>query len=539
MVRSNLGKSTRKGFPVGWRVGLAALALAACTQEEAPMERALAPASPQLASQVPARLAEVRLALPEVERGSRAADRQGVILGLYELGLTDLAGVVPRVGGAPVSLGLTRALTAGAESWEARVDVLAAQPLELAVTLCDEHRYCTEHWGQGGSLEQPAIAVAALLKATARRMGRVPLNGSDVDWETVGSKDAYAVLLAGRSAAVRYGLRDPAPAGTDPRRDPVARAVFIDPELPLAAWMAARRDADEGLGRAARGGFARAAVKRPRSAVLLADEAGAAGLSGEALAAWGLWREVEARAPGDPRFTLAVAAAALDAGEAREAWRRSQALPAWAEGAPEVAALRVRAAEILGDQPDFDALLRDWQWAAPANPEPVEKRIELRVEAGQFSEAARFLDTLAGRGRPQKAGELRVALAAAQGQWAEAEAAADAMGWASVAGRARTRRAEIAGETPDLRWLKGDYHPESRLRSAGSPLAGCDELRAVLPGDPRVRALCAAAWGDEPTRAAEEAQVARALWPDPVPYWGSSAAPGATETGVQAQGPRE
>ena len=61
----------------------------------------------------------------------------------------------------------------------------------------------------------------------------------------------------------------------DEKRDPIARAVYIDPAMPLAWWMVGRFRAARGEWGLAREAFTRAAIDRPQSVAFRADEASA------------------------------------------------------------------------------------------------------------------------------------------------------------------------------------------------------------------------------------------------------------------------
>lgn len=509
------------------------------------VEQIIAPEAPSPVALAPSMIATVSLSLPEVERGGRLADRTGLLLGLLELGLTDLAGVVPSVGDAVVSPGLSGAVRTGAESWTGALAVLSWEPLALRLRLCDDHQYCEDHLVDGGSAEEPAPAVAGLLQAVSARMGRAPSARSAEAWPSTGTGDPYAALLAGRSAAVVYGLREGPPDAVvgDKRADPVRRAVYVDPGLPVASWLGARRDARRGELLDARQGFGRAGVARPGSVVLLADEATVTLLDGKPALAWRLWREVDLRAPGDLRFVLPLATAALEAGEVAEAWSRLIALPAEVEGDPGVAALRVRVAEALGDNPAFDELLSAWQRAVPRDPAPVQRRIQLRLDAGRYQDAESLVDDLARRGRPEQAAQIELALAAALGRWEEAASRAEAQGLG--AGRIRARAALQEGRPVELAGLRDDPSPAAQLLLARAALDEGRSAEAIAlsrqallgaPRDAEAYQLLGEAQGSE--EGADSLARAARLQPQGPPFVpaGPSTAPGETGTGVQAQG---
>ena len=96
-------------------------------------------------------------------------------------------------------------------------------------------------------------------------------------WDAPISRDPYAILLAGRSAATWYGLIPGVPEETvgDKRRDVITRAVLVDPQLGFSQWINARRSLLRGFPQLARGAFARASLAQPHRVLYRADEAAA------------------------------------------------------------------------------------------------------------------------------------------------------------------------------------------------------------------------------------------------------------------------
>ena len=114
--------------------------------------------------------------------------------------------------------------------------------------------------------EAPWDALGTLLQGAAETLGLEASEAQIAAWKQPGSRDAYAELLTGRSAAMYYGilpLPDPIPTGT---AHPALRAVLVDPKQPLAQWIWARwqagtfPDADHSAE-----SLARASLLRPES----------------------------------------------------------------------------------------------------------------------------------------------------------------------------------------------------------------------------------------------------------------------------------
>jgi hypothetical protein len=263
-------------------------------------------------------LVQLTAASPTAEF-SRSLELCGLATGLYELGLNDLPHLVAGEERAGASPGLGRPIRTRAEQWTARLG-LGPQDGALALegVLCDPTGLCRTQT-ETAPREELHAAVARLLVWTAGELRVELLPEVQAAWLLPPSKDPYAVLVAGRAAATLYGTW-PAAEGLalgDRRRDPIDRAVYIDPKQGLSAWVLARRDALRGEVARARAGLSQALEARPWSALLQADDAALADLQGRPEAALDAWAEVVRRAPGDLRYTLPHAAAA-----SRAAWGR-------------------------------------------------------------------------------------------------------------------------------------------------------------------------------------------------------------------------
>lgn len=479
-----------------------------------------------------------------------ARELGGHLMGVLELGLVDLVDVVPRVDGA-VAPGLSEPLLEDAERWRARVGVAPrGDVLSFGLLLCpddpakrppappgDEEPTLDAPDAPGerpacwnleavGLPEAPEAAMAVLLGQAVNVLGQPTADGASRDWGRPQSADAYAVLVTGRAAAVAYGFRPPVEDAHrgDVRRDALARAVFLDPGTSLGWWLVGRRAAALGEGWDAREAFARGLTARPASVGLRAAEASALATLGKWEIADARWEEIEAVSPGDLRFAVPRARAALEAGRPTAARAVLDALGARFQGNRTVAELRVAIADVVGRGEDYDALLVGWQDAAPESTEPVRRRIALRIDDRRYGEAYALTSTLAARGAAREAALLATALAIGLGDLDGAAVHADDADRREVAARIRARAALQA--RPDVvppslaeaadRWallasgeaLLAADRPAEALARANAALAAAPDLPEAL--DLRVRS--ASALG----RTAEaEAARARLRWADP------------------------
>ncbi len=428
-------------------------------------------------------LREVEIA-PAVARDDmpRALELRGLVTGLVELGLTDLPGVLPRVAEAPPSPGLAHPLPLRSERWTLRLQVdQRDEVVMIDATACAPTGRCAELQGQGPGAE---AATARLLHALARQLDRSPVGAADLRWQAPLSKDPYAILLSGRAAAAFYGLRPAAAPGDedDPRKDPIARAVLVDPGVPLSTWVQARDRARRGVDPGA--ALERAMASRPEATALLADAAAAADAARRPARAREAWEQVAERAPRDPRYALPLTRARLAHKDPAAAAAALDALPADVQDLREVIELRVGVADALGPPGADDALLGRWQEAAPDDPVPVRRRVADRAHAGDLAGAFALLDALEARGERELAGRWRVALSLDLAGPAAALAAAEALGDPAVLDRVRARAEggpppPLAEPVARLAWA------EAELR-AGRPAVARAAAEGVISRDPHL-----------------------------------------------------
>jgi thioredoxin-like negative regulator of GroEL len=393
---------------------------------------------------------EVRLAPALVpESAPFREETAGLLTVLVEMGLADLQGVVPLVEGAAASPGLADPVESLGKTWIGALTAFGTDPLQLNLELCAAPETCTVLRGEGPAAE-PWVAVSQVLDGAAQTLARpASLPGAPDEWRRPVSKDPYAVLLAGRAAAVLYGVL-PAPAEEDlgdRRKDPVVRAVYVDPHSAPAAWVLVRRDAERGQYAAAQDAFERALESRPSSLALLADQAAISAMASKPATALDAWLAMSARTPRDLRFRLPLARAHLRNQQTNDASAVLDHLPGWAQDERAVVEMRVAIADAAGDIVAGDALLARWQAAAPDDPEPIRRRIALRVSERQYAAALDLIDELAATGAGEEASRLEMTLSLGVGDLERADRAARALGLDDVARRIEVRRT-VGGADP-------------------------------------------------------------------------------------------
>jgi tetratricopeptide (TPR) repeat protein len=426
----------------------------------------------------------VDITLPPAPGGRRATERVGLALALLELGLTEIPGVVPRMGETPVSLGLQDVLWETAEIWTAGIEI-TVDPWEIQWSLCDEEGECALSRSSAGSPTKPAAAVGEVLDAVATQTGRAPHPDLHQRWvEDLATEDDYTVLVAGRAGASFYGLLPPIPEQDwgNSQRDPVAKARLLDPTLAPIAWLASRRALAGAKDRTALPLLENARAARPGSPVLDADLAAAHALAGRYGAAQRAWQAIDDAYPAEPRFHMPSARAALMAGDPKVGLTHVIDLPERDQRTHDVALLRVALADALhsGGQ-DLDAVLAGWQATDPNNPEPVQRRIRLRIALQDYAGALGMVSLLRDRATMDEADKLEVALLASLGRFNDAADIADSRGDEQTAVRLRAR----ANDTPAH--LLTDPHPAAVRWLARDAFEWGDYTSALTLSDAALR----------------------------------------------------
>lgn len=450
----------------------------------------------------------------------------GLATAFLESGFADLEEVVPVVEGAPVSPGLQGVVRTGRQVWTGSVDVApSGDGTRFSLQLCDPQRICTDLVATAGEAG-PGQALARLARDGAETLGRKPAEELAASWDQPISKDPYAILLSGRAAATWYGLLPPVPeeAFGDKRRDPITRAVLVDPTVSLSQWINGRRALQKGVALGARTAFGRASLSQPQRVIFRADEAAAIEATDHPEEARRAWDLVQAKAPDQIRFVSARARSLVIDEDYADAAKLLETLPELYENDVPVLELLVTIAEKGGPAPPYDSLLARWQLAAPNDPEPVRRRVALRVKEGRYDEALSFVRTLEDRGVHEEAAKLAMSLGVAVGDFALAAKKAEELGMAATAARIRARAAlaaQPAQVPPEL--ADADEPVElvvrggARLQAgmAAEALQDADKALAGNPWLPEALALKTEALRKlrRPDEAARSAQALR--WLDP------------------------
>lgn len=469
----------------------------------------------------------------------------GLVVLLYETGLTDLAGIVPHYGRHGPPPGVDRWLTGGSRHWTARFSfAYERDTVQIVLRLCPIGGAC-KGASATGPRESPEGAITELLVWSAGQFDTPVPAGMVEAWSKPLSPDRYAVLVLGRAAATWYGMLDPVDPEErgNPGKDPLTRVVLIDPSLSLAHYVLGRRALDIGRYGNADSAFQRARKSTPERFVFEVAAAAAAGAAGQWPEARKLWDEIDARWPDDSRFVIPRLEAYLSNDMGREAQGLINELPKRFDRDPEVARLRVGVADELGPGPDYEALVAEWEAVAEYDPEPVRRHIALRLRDGRFEEAFELLPKLEARGAATEAKQMMIALGAGIGRFDEAARQAALVGSDELAERLRIRAeleknprvappALLRIQDMDARLLA------AKLRAHNQPEQALADVRAILREDRflaeaialEVNLLEQLGRSDEAVRARERLQFA-----DPAFVSGPRTVAGETAAGSQSQ----
>lgn len=366
---------------------------------------------------------------------------------LVEVGLMELNGVIAVVAERPLSPGLSHPVgMAEAQNWTASLRI-GDDPsaLEVELELCTPGRRKCRSTAATATQEEPQLATAKLLAFAAEVLEREPAARAVSQWSMPVSQDPYAVLMCGRAASAWYGLLESSASNDeDKSKDPIVRAVLIDPSMALAQWLLARRYALDLRWDDAMPHFAAAREGRPLAPVILADEAVTMENVRLGAAAAEAWDALLSAVPRDPRFQLASVETDLRIMQLDSARAELEQLVLdWPKDSG-VAASRVTLADKAGEEKGVDELLEHWAQTDTTAVEPVRRRVQLRIRQNAFPEATAMLPELRARGADSLADDYEVPLGVALGDFETAAKAAERMQRPDVAARIRAREGLMA-----------------------------------------------------------------------------------------------
>ncbi len=282
------------------------------------------------------------------------------------------------------------------------------------------------------------------------------------------SDDDYATLMTGRAAAVVYGWHAPSDAPGDPRLDPVARSVFLDPKSPTGQWLAGRMAWARGDADAAAAHLHFAAQRCPGHEGWAADEALAFALAGDRRGAF----------PDGDRFVFARLDAGLERQHPETYPEAIAAIQRW----PDDPRLERRAAD-AAPAPKVEPHLLRWANLDPVDPVPVRRLARAALRDHSWRRLLELCDELERRG--EETAHLRTPALLALGKVEAAAAAAPPELRARVAAR---NGAEPTGDSPEESLLAA----ERLLPTApADALARCEEALERRPYWPEALLLAA------------------------------------------------
>ncbi len=429
-------------------------------------------------TQMPATI-ELEIQPPAIGDGRFEVETVARVLRTLEGTLLAVPRVVPRIQGADVPPGIAGAPDSPAGPWGLSFAVTRSRSaLELRLMTCAPTGNCDEDvvFGEGSPEALGGEAVTKVLDrlevqvnpASARCMATAP------------SRDDYASLVAGRGAAVVYGLLEPDEVG-DRDDDPSERAIYLDPKSGLANWMAARArfarsefdSADTAIGKALSAcpshlGIVADAVRialeldRVEDAVALLD--GAKG------------------AEDDPRLVPLWLDAWVRSGRVNEAETLGLRANATFPDDRNVARTLAELARARGNVEDYESWVQRWSDRASDDPEPARRLIGILARENRWQEAWRAIAELERRGAREEARQWKVTAGLALERYREAAEAADPVTAARIEARAALEG--LAGYTLDLH---DDDTPEAHLARGSHAMGYGAHERALSEAEKALR----------------------------------------------------
>ncbi len=455
---------------------------------------------------------EVLLTPPAIRKTFRwEAETVARVLRTLEAHLHASPGVVVRVADAPAPPSVQRVPSTESGPWGVSLSVAGSTGSADIRTLTCAPRGGCEEQSVYTDTEAPERAASKLAAAVMEAVG-IPVPEAPLPC-LVGppSDDSYHSLIAGRGAAVLYDLIEPTVPG-DRSDDPLERAVYLDPDMALAQWVAGR-------GRLERGDVEQAAYSLGLAHELCPDHQGfAADLArveldrGKKRAAASLVDGLGF--PDDPRLVPLRLDTWITMGRLDDAGKLALRADRTFPKDPRVAEVMAELALAEQRMDDYETWLIRWTDRAEDDPEPVRRLVRLYAEGQRWDDAWRRLPALELRGAVQEARSWRITAGLALARYDEAAAAASDR----VAERIRAR-ATLEGAAGHQLDLAGDHSPEAHLARGtslyqrGAPaeaLAEADAALRLRPWWPEALALRADALDALGDR--RRAAVARQQW---------------------------
>ncbi|MEM6930645.1 MAG: hypothetical protein AAF602_27170, partial [Myxococcota bacterium] len=402
------------------------------------------------------------------------------VLRTLEGTLLSVPRVVPRIPDVDLPPGIANTPSSPDGPWGLSFAVtMNRKALELRLMTCAPTGNCDEDvvFGEGAPEVVAGQAVGKVLErldvtapeAAAQCMARPP------------SSDDYASLIAGRGAAVVYGLYTPEEVG-DRDGDPSERAIYLDPKSGLANWMAARARFARGALDSAETAILKAQGACPDHLGIAADAARIALRLGKVGDAVALLEQARGAAD-DPRLVPLWLDAWVRSDRISEAETLGLRANATFPDDANVARTLADLAKAQGDLPAYEQWVQRWSDRASRDPEPARRLIGILARQNRWKEAWSSIKELERRGSPEEARQWKVTAGLALERYREAAEAADPVTAARIEARAVLEG--LAGYTLDL---ADDDTPEAHLARGTHAMGYGGHERALAAAEAALRA---------------------------------------------------
>lgn len=423
---------------------------------------------------------QVSLTLPSLNDGVRwESETIARVIRTIEANLHAAPGVVVEVAGTKPAPSVRNAPRSPQGSWGVSISVTATRDtVQLKALTCAPQGSCSDA-KVFTDLETPEPAAAELARSIMTAAGIQVSDAVLPCMSTAPSADAYHSLIAGRGAAVLYGLVQPTVEG-DRSGDPLERAVYLGPKMGVAQWVAGRGRLDRGDIDGAASAFELAHELCPDHQGFAADLAHVQLERGKRRAAVSIVDGLGV--PDDPRLVPLRLDAWIAAGRIADAGQLAVRADTTFPDDARVARVMAELAEAENDLATYERWLREWARRAPEASEPITRLVGILAEAQRWNDVWESLPDLEARGMGDVAKQWRVTAGLALGRF---DAAAEAAS-ADVADRIRAR-ATLQGAAAHQLSLQSDPSPEAALARGREQYRRGNSKEALSAADAALR----------------------------------------------------
>ncbi|MEN0065475.1 MAG: hypothetical protein AAGA48_25245 [Myxococcota bacterium] len=417
---------------------------------------------------------------PPVPSGQRfETETVARILRTIEGTLLAVPRVVPRIGDVDLAPGIEASPQSALGPWSLSFAVSTSnRSIEMRLMTCAPNGGCEEDvvFAEGTPESIGGLAVAKILD----RLDLTVAGASANCMSTQPSKDDYHSLIAGRGAAVVYGLLEPTEVG-DRDDDPSERAIYLDPKSGLGNWMAARARFARGALDSAETAVTKAVDRCPGHLGIAADAARIALELDKVEDAIALLEGAKGSAD-DPRLMPLWLDAWVRTDRIDDAETLGLRANATFPDDPNVARVLAELAKAQGHMEEYENWVQAWSDRSNGDPEPARRLIGIMARDNRWKEAWSAISVLESRGAAEEARQWKVTAGLALERYRDAAEAADPVTAKRI--QARAALEGLAGYSVDL---ADDPTAEAHLARAAQAVGYGENEKALAQAEAALR----------------------------------------------------